>query len=162
MSSPAQVRSIDALVQWRARLILYLSKAKPLLDDTSSEVTRTREWIRQDRRVFWENEVRRRTRQLENAEQALFSARSAHLREATSAELAAVQRAKRLLAEAEEKVRVIKRWSLGFDEQAGPLLKQVEQLRGLVAGDLARGVDFLDRLIATLESYAEARPAARD
>ena len=80
--------------------------------------------------------MRRRTRELENANQALYSARLSNLREVTTAEQAAVLRAKRGLAEAEEKLRMIKRWTLEFDQRVGPLVKQLEQLRSSLISEV--------------------------
>jgi hypothetical protein len=51
------------------------------------------------------------------------------LRDVTTAEQAAVNRAKRALTEAEEKLRVVKRWAMEFDRRAAPLAKQLEQVR---------------------------------
>jgi len=159
MAEGARITSSEAIGLFRARLAVYLSKAKPLLDGATEEYVRTREWIRTDRRLHWESEARRRKRQLENAEQALFSARFSNLREVTAAEQAAVHRAKAALEEAEEKLRQVKRWSLDFDEKAGPLAKQIEQLRTMVSGDLARALLYLDGVIKAVEAYAETRPA---
>jgi hypothetical protein len=158
--SVAHVTSTDAIASFRATLIVYLSKARPILEDGCDEVARTRQWLQHDRRMHWENQLRRRTRELENAQQALYSARLANLREPTQAEQSAVQRAKRALTEAEEKLKLIKRWSLEFDQRVGPLVKQLEQLRTLLANDLPKGVAHLAQVVKVLEEYANvARPS---
>ena len=76
----AHVTSTEAIAAFRASLIVYLSKARPVLEDACDEVSRTRQWLQFDRRPHWENQLRRRTRDLENAQQALYSARLANLR----------------------------------------------------------------------------------
>src|SRR5207248_10353360 len=86
MAERAHVTSVDAIESFRAALIAYLGKARPLLEDASDEVSRTRQWLESDRRVFWENQVRRRTKILQEAQQAVFSARLSNLRETTTAE----------------------------------------------------------------------------
>src|SRR3954467_13567039 len=106
MPEKAHVSSIDAIESFRAALLIYLSKTRPVLDDASGEVVRTREWLRNDRRLFWQDQVRRRTRDLEQAQQALFSAELANLRAPSSSEVFAVQRSKRALQQAEEKLKV--------------------------------------------------------
>src|SRR6478672_6362220 len=106
----ANVTSTEAIERFRARLIVYRDKVKPLLADAADEVSRTREWLL-DRRRFWEFEVRRRKRQLDDARQALFSARFSSLREIKTAEQQAVHRAEKAFAEAEAKLAVIKRWA---------------------------------------------------
>ena len=158
--SVAHVTSTEAIASFRASLIVYLAKARPILEDGCDEVSRTRQWLQHDRRTHWENQLRRRTRELENAQQALYSARLANLREPTQAEQSAVQRAKRALTEAEDKLKMIKRWSLEFDQRVGPLVKQLEQLRTLLANDMPKGAVHLAQVLKVLEEYANvARPS---
>src|SRR4051812_6471238 len=111
MPERAHVTSSEAIESFRASLIAYLAKARPILEDGADEVSRTRQWLQMDRRMHWEAQVRRRTKIHEQAQQAVFSARLSNLRDTTTAEQAAVLRAKRALNEAEEKLRVVKRWT---------------------------------------------------
>lgn len=156
MADYAEVTSIDAIADFRTAMLIYISKVRPLLDDSADEVFRTREWLRVGQRVYWENQVRSRTRLLTDAQQALFSAELAKLRPPSSAELAAVHQAKRALAEAEEKLRTIKRVSASFEREALPRLKQVENLRSVVATDLQGAVHYLERIVSTLERYVNS------
>jgi chromosome segregation ATPase len=154
----ANVRSIEAVDQFRTALAVYAGKAKPLVEDAWDEVSRTRDWLLTDRRMHWENEVRRRRQKLEEAEQALFSARFSPLRQVTAAEQVAVQRARRALAEAETKLANVKRWSQEFDDRAGPLLKQLEEVRTSVTSRMTKALGYLSHVAASLQAYAE--PAA--
>ena len=77
----AHVTSTEAIESFRTHLINYLAKTRPVLEDACDEVVRTRVWLQQDRRIHWENQFRKRTRDLENANQALYSARLANLRD---------------------------------------------------------------------------------
>ena len=45
MPGEANVKSIDAIERFRAALLVYAAKAKPLLDDANDEVARTRVWL---------------------------------------------------------------------------------------------------------------------
>ena len=152
----AKVKSSDAIEAFRARLITYLTKVRPVLDHAQDEVVRSREWIRSERKLFWENEYKRRKRTLEDAQQALFAAEFSNLRETTSAELLAVERAKRALSEAEEKLRVVKRWNLEFEHRVMPLLKHLEQLQTTLVNELPKGVEYLRQIIAAIDRYADA------
>ncbi len=154
----AHVSSTEAIERFRARLIVHRDKVKPLLADASDEVSRTREWLL-DRRRFWEFETRRRKQLLDDARQAYFSARFSNLREVKTSELQAVQRAQRSLDEAEAKLAVIKRWTSSFEQQTGPLLKQVEQLRTINSTTLTRAEEYLRRVSAALDRYTV--PAAQ-
>lgn len=160
MAERAHVTSVDAIESFRAHLIAYLGKARPLLEDASDEVSRTRQWLESDRRVFWENQVRRRTKILQEAQQAVFSARLSNLRETTTAEQVAVQRAKRALNEAEEKLRIVKKWALEFDHRADPLVKQLESLRTMLGNTMPKAVSHLAQVVKTLDAYAGVVPPA--
>jgi hypothetical protein len=156
----AHVRSLEAIDAFRATLIIYGSKARPLLEDAWEEVARTREWIQTDRRRYWENEVRKRKRALDDAEQALFSARFSTLRPVRAAEQQAAHRAKRALVEAEEKLAKVRHWSVEFDNTAGPLLKHLEELRTHLTTDLTKAAGHLGNVIRALEAYAEVASVA--
>src|SRR6516225_9605833 len=108
MAERAQVTSLEALDTFRSQLIVYLSQARPALEEVSAEVLRTRMWLENDQRTHWENEMRRRLKTLEQAQQALFSSRLGALRRETAVEQLAVHRAKRAVDEAEAKLRVLK------------------------------------------------------
>jgi hypothetical protein len=159
MADRAHVTSVDAIELFRANLIAYLGKARPVLEDACDEVFRTRQWLQQDRRVHWENQLRRRRKILEEAEQTLFGARLGNLREPTSAEMAAVTRAKRALDEAEEKLRLVKRWTMEFDHRVQPLVKELEGLRTMMANDMPKAAAHLAQVIKTLDAYANVKPS---
>ena len=157
MKERAEVTAISAITDFRAALLVYISKVRPLLDDSADEVFRTREWLRVTQRMHWEHRVKMLARELTDAQQALFSAELAKLRPPSSAEVMAVQKARRALAVAEEKLRTVKRLSSTFEKEAMPRLKQIEGLRSVVATDLQEGVYFLERIVQALEHYSEAR-----
>jgi hypothetical protein len=160
MADRAHVTSVEAIELFRANLIAFLGKARPVLEDACDEVFRTRNWLQQDRRVHWENQLRKRRKILEEAQQALFAARVGTLREATSAEMNAVTRAKRAFDEAEEKLRLVKRWTLEFDNRVQPLVKELEGLRTMLANDMPKAAAHLSQVIKTLDAYANVKPSA--
>ena len=105
MPERAHVTSVDALECFRSSLLVYVSKARPTLDEVSAEVVRMRSWLEDEQRAHWENEMRRRRRDFDEAQQALFSSKLSTFRETSSAEQMAVHRAKRALEAAEAKLR---------------------------------------------------------
>ena len=161
MSDYAEVTSIDAIADFRSALVIYISKVRPLLDDSADEVFRMREWLRTSQRIHWENQVRTKTRELTDAQQALFSAELAKLRPPSSAEIMAVQKAKRAVAAAEDKLRIVKKVASSFEKEAVPRLKQVENLRSVVATDLQEAVHFLERITGALDRYVSSPGAGR-
>ena len=159
MPDRAHVTSVDALESFRSSLIIYLSKARPTLEEVNASVQRTRGWLEGERRTYWENEFRRRSRALEEAQAAVFSSRLSNLREVSAAEQMAVRRAKRDLDEAEAKLRVVKQWNRVFDNRVDPLVKQMEKLHTVLANDMVKAVAYLKQAIDTLHNYAGVIPA---
>lgn len=161
MAIRANITSVEAVKDFRANLIVYTGKARPTLEEVASEVVRMRIWLETEQRVFWEAEVRRRQRRLEDAQQAYFSARMSLLREASSAEKMAVTRAKNALDEAEGKLKTVKRWSRDFDNRTEPLARQLEKMHTMLSHDMPRALAFLNKVLETLDDYANiAAPAA--
>lgn len=160
MAERAHVTSTEAIDAFKAALVVYLSKSRLLLEDACDEVLRLRTWLQTDRRLYWEAQVRRRQKVLEEARQVLFSAGMAKLREPSAAERAAVQRAQRALAEAEEKLRRVKHWTREYEHRVEPSLRQLESLRTVLTHDLPKGVAYLNQILQTLDAYAGMKAPA--
>jgi len=150
----AQVTSVEAIAAFRASLIVYLSKARPALEEVSAEVLRTRLWVQNDQRRLWENQLRLRTRRLEEAQAELFNARLSQFHQSTALQHMAVQRAEHAVREAEAKLTVLKKWDREIENRTDPLTKQIEQLQGFLTTDMARAVVFLEQVIKSLDAYA--------
>jgi hypothetical protein len=157
MAENANISSIDAIAAFRATLILFLSKARPLLEETSGEIIRMRQWLENDQRRHWEHQNRLRGRKLEEARAELFNATLSKLQDASSLHYMAVQRAERATRESEGKLSVVKKWSRDLEERTGPLVKQTEQFQTYLATDMTRAIAYLDQVLRTLEAYASVK-----
>ena len=104
--------------------------------------------------------MRRRAKELEQAQAALFSARLSNLREESAAEQMAFHRAKRSLEEAETKLRTLKQWNREFDNRVDPLSKQTEKLHTVLANDMVKAIAYLTEAIKTLAAYSEIAAAS--
>ncbi|MGC9940192.1 MAG: hypothetical protein ABSE48_00055 [Verrucomicrobiota bacterium] len=159
MPQQAQITSVEAIESFRASLIVYLSQARPLLEEISHEAVQTRLWLQNDQRRLWDLELRRRQRKLEEARQELFAAKLSSLQEASSLHYMAVQRAQRAVQEAEGKLAAIKKWNRDLEDRSAPLTKQVEQLQGFLVMDMGRAVAYLDQILNALAAYRNVTPA---
>jgi hypothetical protein len=155
MASGAHVTSVENLESFRASLILYVSKARPALEEVSADVLRTRLWLENEQRLHWENQVRRRAKVLEQAQQALFSSGISSLGAASDTARMAVHRARQALEEAEGKLRVIRQWGREFDSRTDPLTKQLDHLHTVLSNDMLRALAFLTQALQALDAYAE-------
>ena len=156
MPESARVSSLEAIAAFRARLLVFLTKSRPALEEVSGEIMRTRLWLQNDQRIHWEGQIRQRAKKLETAQHELYSARLARIREVTTAEQSAVNKTRRALDEAEEKLRTLKRWNRDFDSQVEPLVKQVDKLQTFLVHDLTKAGVHLAQILKSLDAYANA------
>lgn len=157
MAQTVNITSFDAVEAFRAQLIVYLSKVRPLLEEVSSEIIRLHQWLDSDQRRYWENQFRLRSRKLEEARAELFSARLSKLQEASALHYMAVQRAERAVRESESKLAVIRKWVRDLKSRTTPLVKQAEQYQTFLATEMPRALAYLESVIQTLESYADIK-----
>ena len=155
MADQAQVTSVDAIEAFRVSLLVYLSKVKPAVEQVTAEMMRTRVWVQNTQRQFWQNQLRLRQRKLEEAKEALFNARISQFNQSTVLENMAVQRAQKAVEEAEGKLAMLKKWSRDIESRADPLTKQIEQFHGYLITDLPEAVTLLSQIVKTLDAYAE-------
>ena len=161
MSQPAKITSVEAIEAFRASLIIYLTKARPVLEEVSAEVARTRNWVQHDQRLHWENQLRLRKRKLEEAQQELFNARLSQFKQSTTLQHLNMQRAQGAVREVEAKLDLLKKWDRQMENRTDPLVKQVEQLQGFLTADMARAVAYLEQVIKTLDAYVGTMPPVR-
>jgi hypothetical protein len=161
MAEQAKISSIDALEAFRADLINYVEKARVALEDAEGEVRRTRTWLDVDRTGYWVNQMKLRTKQLEQAEAELYNATITRPKENHSFYKMAVVKARRRIEEAEEKILVLKKWRQTFDNRATPLLRQLDPMFFLVGQHLPKGIHALGESIKALQAYAETGPDAK-
>ena len=160
MPQTAKVTSIEAIDAFKASLLVYLEKARSVLDDVSDDVVRTRIWLQSDRQLHWKNQMRQRTRELAQAEQELLTARLSGMPEAIKARQMAVNKARLGLGDAEEGLARVKQWLRQFETQVESRAKVVAQLRHSLAHDMGKAVAFLEGAAASLAAYAEIAPPA--
>jgi hypothetical protein len=154
MALRANITSVEAIESFRANLIVYLSKAKPALEEANAEIVRTRVWLQTTQRIHWENVCKKRARELEEAKAALFSSKLSQLRDVSSAEQLAVTKAKRNLDEAEAKLRIIRRWEREFENLIEPMSRKLEKMQTVLLDDLVKATVSLAQTVQTLDAYA--------
>lgn len=157
MADRAQITSLEAIEAFRSDLIVYLSKARPALEEVSNEVLRAKQWLQNDQRRHWEGEMKTRAKKLERAQAELFSVSMSKFQEVSAAQQLIVHRCKQAVQEAQEKLAMLKKWDRELDNRSEPLVKQVDQFQSFVATEMPRAIAYLGQVIKTLEAYADVR-----
>ena len=163
--SEARVTDVAALAEFRAALVEFSGGVRRALTDIQLEVRRAMEWVAIDRPAHWKLEVRRGGEALAHAKDELAHSRTykqiGDYIPACIEEKKAVEKAKRRLEHAEEKIEAVRHWIMAtrhaVDEFQGP----VQQLMGMLDGDIPRAIVLLERMTIALEQYATGvAPAA--
>lgn len=160
MADKANVTSVEALEAFRANLLVFVSKARPTIEEVSSDIQRTRSWLENEQRSHWEKQLRKRYLVLEQAKQALSSAKIANFKKDATLEQMAVHKAKHAVEEAEAKLKLLKVWNRDFDGKVEPLVRQLEKLHTFLSHDMVQASAYLARAITTLQDYANMAPPA--
>lgn len=155
MSGQAKISSIEALEAFRADLVQYIAKARVALEDMEGDVRRTQTWLDTDRTQHWSGQLKTWMKKLHQAEQELYSANLTSPQAANAFQKMAVLKARRHVEEAEEKLRVVKKWRQTFENRATPLLRQLDPMFHLIGQQLPKGVHSLGESIKALQAYAE-------
>ncbi|SRR5579883_171073 len=158
----ANVRSIDALEEFRSALLRYKSDALSALNTAAIEINRIREWL-QERLRYWQNELKRRQRALEGAQAALRACEAAALAAGVASAgyaavdcsplEAAVLRARRRVEEAEQELRTVQQWMKRVEEVITSYQRQAQQLATTLDNDLLKASDLLRKSAEILLSY---------
>jgi hypothetical protein len=150
----ARISSVEAVELFRSKLIVFLEQMRPVLEEVGNEPSRTQSWLQNDQRRFWEMELRKRQRKLDEAKQELFNDSLLQFQTGNVAfSQMAVQRAQHAVREAEAKMGVVKKWDSELENRTAPASKQIEQLHGFLATDMKRAVAYLDQMLKTLDAY---------
>jgi chaperonin cofactor prefoldin len=161
----AHVINVAAISDFRASLASFAVSARQAVVDLDLEVKRALDWVTRDRPAFWSNEVRKAHEAVARAKDDLANSRTykrigdfvpACLEEKKTLEIA-----KRRLEYVEKKLDTCKHWSMvvrrAVDEFQGP----IQQLMGMLDGDIPQAMAVLDRMSMALEQYAATpTPAA--
>lgn len=161
MPEQARITSVEAIEAFRADLLVYLDKARNVADEVGEEVSRTRAWLQDDRARHWAQQVKRRTMDLQERQQELFTAQLGK-RQNIQGELVAVRRAKQALEEAEGKVKAVKQWLRDYPVEVEPLARHAELLRHALVSDMGKAVVLLSQNIEALHAYVAVKPPTAD
>lgn len=155
----ANITSIDAVRILRAALAQFGKEVGDALTALDLEGRRPLEWIDQDRSRYWPAEVQKATNEVSEARLALQKCELTIDGEDARYcydERKTLEKAKRRLRLAEDKVQAVKRWRVKIHKEVQDFQVQIAKLRSYVDGDLLRGLAALGRMAEALDRYAQS------
>jgi hypothetical protein len=156
MSSQADVRSIDSLKEFRVALALFSEDAMAALGAVDTEVRRTVQWLKHDRREYWQNQIKRRREQVSSARAEVFRRKLAKTDDyspAMSEQKELLRNAEAGLQDAETRLGLVKKWEPALQQAALEYRAATRRIKTIASGDIPRAKALLDRLIDALEAY---------
>src|SRR5262249_13463944 len=155
MSESAQVSSIDALCQFRAKLCEFGVDALESLASVDLEIRHTEDWLSQQVK-YWQLQIRDRGEDVARAKAALvrhkWGSKDGKGVGTTEVELD-VKKARHRLEEAEAKLEVTRRWQRELPKSVHEYQGPAHLLTGFLEADLKQILAMLDRMTSSLEAY---------
>jgi len=163
MRQQAKINSVVMLKELRSSLAKFAETASVALDEVTSDIQRTLNWLHEDRRRHWTNQVRLRQERYVQAKLALkrrgifdFSLTGAH----TSAldEKKALAIAERQLREAERRLARTRSWILQIEKEMSDYRAATQGLSGAIDMDIPNARARLEKMVESLEAYVALAP----
>ena len=160
MSQTVNVRSIQALDEWKIALKRYVGKVWEVLHVAEQEVLHTEEWL-QERLIYWHHKVEECHENVQEAKRELRSCEESSdddYYSDCSAEEEALIQAQHHLQEAQAELKNTRRWIHQVSEMVTAYRAQANRLAGTLTNDIPRADVFLERVITDLQAYLAVAP----
>lgn len=162
MSSQAEVRSIEALRDFRADLAVYGEDVSAALGAVDAEIRRTVQWLQQDRPFYWQEQIKRRRERVASAKADLFRLKLQKTPEhhpSLAEPKERLRQAEAALLDAERRLIAVRKWQPALQQAVLEYRGSVQRLKDLSAADVPRAIALLSRVVEALEAYlAEPTP----
>jgi hypothetical protein len=163
MSQEARISSVLVLKQLRASLSTFAETAATALEEASTEIQRTRQWLEQDRYRHWKTQVQARTERFVRAKGALkqkevFDRTLGGTPSSCVDEKKALKIAEQRLREAEYKLSRVKAWSQRIEKELADYRGATQRLISALEVEIPNARAKLNNMIDSLEAYLALAP----
>ncbi len=155
MPESANVKSLDALRDFRVALIDFIDKAKRATSSAESEISHMHIWIGHTQLMYWKGTIRRAEEKLSQAKSELFRATISqpdNPRGPTD-QIKLVRRRKEEIAAAQRKLQNTKRWGRILEHENHEYRSAMTPLTASLDGELQKAVVKIDNAINSIELY---------
>jgi chromosome segregation ATPase len=163
VSESANVRSLEALQDFRAALVGFATEAQQALDACAAEIRRMQDWL-EDQLKNWQAAVRRCEDEVFRARTELTRRKMVRIGDRQpdcSEQEEELRAAQAKLEYAEDKVKATRRWIQQLPHAIIDYEGPARQLAGFLEIELVRACNLLDRKCDILDAYLrETAPVA--
>lgn len=153
----ANITSIDAIRAFTTALMAFEDGAEDAAVQLEMEARRAVAWI-DELSMYWPKEMRKASDAVSEARISLEKCEltiNPEDRRSCIDEKKALEKAKRRLRLAEEKVQAVRRWKTQIRKEVEEFQVQIAKLRHFLESDLVRSVAFLKRRTEALDQYVQ-------
>lgn len=166
MSPRANVRSLDAIRQFRPAVRQFEEDVMSALSSLRTELNRTLQWLDHDCPAHWQQQIRNGFDHVAEARTQL-SRKSmmtvAGHRSDCIDEKKALARAKQQLEFAQQKLQTCRQWSIKAHRAGDEYTARIGRAEQALTQEIPRMMGLLERMVLALESYASVeRPSRTD
>lgn len=157
----AHVTELDALVAFRAALIVFAERTEAALGSLRQESRRTLMWLEDERPRYWQEQIRRGYDRIGTARAAYDACRMrtvAGHRSACLEEQAALRKSQARVAYCQEQEIATRRATFRAQEQTEEFIGQLGPLERALEQDLPRMIGALERMVLAIEAYHAVAP----
>ncbi len=159
--SQAEVRSIDALRDFRAALAVYGDDVLAALGAVDAEIRRTGQWLSQDRPYYWQEQIKRRRERVAAIRADLFRLKLQKTPEHHPSLAEPKERlrlAEAALQDAEKRLTLTRKWQPALNQAVLEYHGAVQRLKDAASIDVPRATALLTRIVEALEAYLQVQP----
>jgi chromosome segregation ATPase len=157
MSTPAQVRNVDAIENFRNQLAKYEQQVQVALESLTAELHRATTWLKQDRPGFWKKQTKLAEDDVHQAkmdlERCLMFPTVSGERPSCREERAHIKKAQARLEYCHEKVERVKYWNRQISHEMLEYSGRIGQLKRMLEIELPAARARLQQIIHRLDAY---------
>ncbi len=156
MADAANIRSIESLREFEAKLVQFYDVATRSASNMQQQSQRMMQWLELDRPGFWKRQIELGHQRVAEARTRLTQCkmrRTGDFRPSCYDEKKALEKAKRDLEFARRQIQVVKQWTVKARHDVEEFTGRQAQLTRMLEGDVPRMCALLKRLVQKLERY---------
>ena len=157
MAGEANITDVAALEEFRRALIRFREEIGVAIAEADSEIKSTFIWLERDRMLHWRRAVPRFEEELTSAKTALFRKEMQTMgtgqRPSTIDEKKAVERMKRKVEDARERLDVTRRWLVSLERDVSLFKGAMAPVSAMYDRELPDAILRLRNMTLALEAY---------
>lgn len=163
----AQVRSIEAIADFRAALAKFIQVARDVIVAAEMSVQQGRDWVEHTQLRYWQGQVDKAERKVQEARADLHRAKISADPEIASGcadQVIALRRAEAKLDANQRQLKIVRRWIMQLEEESREFEPPRRRFADHVEGELPKALAFLNQTEILIDKYlaagSESPPAA--